>query len=160
MINTVFDRQWALVAGAFLVLLLAATRPVFGATLEQLLNEPFFDRSDIEAVRKGGFGVGKVREVSDRELAVVIACIAHVPSDEVLAPFLGDALPVDKAHLVDQRLIDPAAPTASFAATRRCDCDSSRGTSSRSPSGRIGSTWRPIFARCTWPPASRSWTSR
>ena len=115
MINTVFDRQWALVAGAFLVLLLAATRPVFGATLEQLLNEPFFDRSDIEAVRKGGFGVGKVREVSDRELAVVIACIAHVPSDEVLAPFLGDALPVDKAHLVDQRLIDPAAPTASFA---------------------------------------------
>ena len=56
-----------------------------------------------------GFGVAKVREVSDRELAVAIACLARVPAEEALAPFLGDALPVDESLLIDQRLIDAFA---------------------------------------------------
>jgi hypothetical protein len=116
MINEVLGRPSFLIVSALLVSLSAPASPVFGATLEQLLNKPFFDRSDIEAVRKGGFGVAKIREVSDRELAVVIACVAQVPSEEVLAPFLGDTLPVDESHLVDQRLIDPASPAASFEA--------------------------------------------
>jgi hypothetical protein len=114
MINEVLGRPSFLIVSALLVSLSAPASPVLGATLEQLLNEPFFDRSDIEAVRKGGFGVAKIREVSDRELAVAIACLVQVPAEAALAPFLGDALPVDESLLIGQRLIDPEASAASF----------------------------------------------
>lgn len=98
-----------------LTLLLIAMAPsAFGWTLEQMLNPPFFDRSDIKTVREGGFGVARVQEVSDREIAVVISCLVQAPSEEALAPFLGDALPVDEAHLRDQKLIDPQLPAESF----------------------------------------------
>jgi hypothetical protein len=39
------------------LILLPAIRPVFAdLALEEVLNEPYFDASDIEAVREGGFG--------------------------------------------------------------------------------------------------------
>ena len=70
---------------------LASALPALSApTMEQVLNPPFFDASDIREVRRGGFGVSKVHEVSDREIAVVIACLVRVPSEEALAPFLGE----------------------------------------------------------------------
>ena len=96
--------------------LVSVAQPASGLTLEQLLNEPYFDRSDIEAVRDGEFGVARIHEISDREIAVAIACLIQVPSEEALAPFLGDSLPVDETHLLDQRMIDPEAPAASFQA--------------------------------------------
>lgn len=105
------------IGGTLLALLLTApVRPSFGSTLEDLLNEPWFDRSDIEAVRKGKFGIARIHEISDREVAVVIACVVEVPSEEALDPFLGDTLPVNESHLLDQKRIDPASPAESFAA--------------------------------------------
>ncbi|TNG00303.1 MAG: hypothetical protein EP297_04000, partial [Gammaproteobacteria bacterium] len=85
-------------------------------TIEQLLNEPYFNASDIETVRKGGFGVARIHEVSDREIAVVIACLVKGKPEDALAPFLGDALPVDEELLEDQQLIDMDFPKESFAA--------------------------------------------
>ncbi len=76
-------------------------------TLEQVLNEPYFDAADIETVREGGFGVARIHEVSDREIAVVIACLVKGKPEDALAPFLGDTLPVDEKLLEDQQLIDP-----------------------------------------------------
>ena len=102
-----------------LLLLLASSRSVHAAlTIEQLLNEPYFDAdaSDIDAVRKGGFGVAKIHEVSDREIAVVIACLVKGTREQALAPFLGDSLPADEKLLQDQRPIDTAAHAPSFAA--------------------------------------------
>jgi hypothetical protein len=83
--------------------------------LEQVLNAPYFDASDIAAVRKGGFGVAKIREVSDHEIDVVIACLVKGTREEALAPFLGDALPVDQKLLQDQRRIDTDLHENSFA---------------------------------------------
>jgi hypothetical protein len=98
-----------------LSLLLLPTQPVHAVfTLEDVLNEPYFDASDIEAVRKGGFGVAKIHEASDREIAVVIACLVKGAREEALAPFLGDALPVDEKLLEDQQLINTRSPEASF----------------------------------------------
>ncbi len=90
------------------LLLLAHTTQLAHAayTIEQLLNKPYFDASDIKTVRKGGFGVAKIHEVSDREIAVVIACLVKGKPEDALAPFLGDSLPVDEELLEDQRLID------------------------------------------------------
>jgi hypothetical protein len=95
-------------------LLLSVTSNALGWTLEQMLNRPYFERSDIKTVRDGGFGVARIHEVSDREIAVVIACLVQVPSEEALAPFLSDSLPVDPEHLRDQKLIDPDLPDKSF----------------------------------------------
>ena len=64
-----------------------------------MLNKPYFDASDIEAVRRGGFGVARIHEVSDREIAVVIACLVKGTREEALAPFLGDSLPIDEKLL-------------------------------------------------------------
>lgn len=98
-----------------LLLLLSAAQSVHAAfTLEQVLDEPYFSASDIETVRKGGFGVARIHEVSDREIAVVIACLVKGRTDEVLAPFLGDSLPVDEKLLLDQGLINTEAPATSF----------------------------------------------
>ncbi len=83
-------------------------------TLEQVLDKPYFTESDISSVRKGGFGVARIHEVSDRELAVVIACLVNDTSEKALAPFLGDSLPVDEDLLRDHGLIDPDAPERSF----------------------------------------------
>ena len=94
--------------------LVSVSQPASGWTLQELLNEPYFDRSDIDAVQSGDFGVANIHEISDREIAVVIACLVEGPSEEALAPFLGDSLPVDKSHLLDQRIIDPDASEASF----------------------------------------------
>ena len=85
-------------------------------TLEQVLNEPYFDASDIETVRKGGFGVAKIHEVSDREIAVVIACLVHGNPENALAPFLGGSLPIDEELLVEQQQIDTEQHEKSFAA--------------------------------------------
>jgi hypothetical protein len=80
--------------------LMSVLQPVHAAfALEQVLNEPYFDASDIDAVRKGGFGVATIHEVSDREIAVVIACLVNDRSEDALAPFLGDSLPVDQKLL-------------------------------------------------------------
>jgi hypothetical protein len=99
----------------FLSLILLPMQPVHAVlTLEQVLNEPYFDASDIETVRKGGFGIAKIHEVSDREIAVVIACLVNGTSDEALAPFLGDSLPFDKKLLQDQALISTETPATSF----------------------------------------------
>lgn len=99
------------------LILVPAMQPVCAApALEQVLNEPYFDASDIEAVREGGFGVAKVHEASDREIAVVIACRVKVAPEQALAPFLGDSLPVDPKILRDQRLIDTNLHETSFAA--------------------------------------------
>ena len=77
-----------------LLILLPSTQPVHAAfTIEQILKEPYFDESDIESVRKGDFGVAKIHEVSDREIAVVIACLVKGTRDDALAPFLGNSLP-------------------------------------------------------------------
>jgi hypothetical protein len=98
-----------------LLLLFLPLQPVHAAfALEQVLNEPYFDASDIKTVRKGGFGVAKIHEVSDREIAVVIACLVKGGSDDALAPFLGDTLPYDEEHLQGQGLINTASPGASF----------------------------------------------
>jgi hypothetical protein len=100
-----------------LLMLLAATQPAHAAfALEEVLNEPYFDASDIAAVRKGGFGVGKIREVSDREIAVVIACLVKGAREDVLAPFLGASLPVDEKLLQDQQRILTDSHDSSFAA--------------------------------------------
>ena len=84
--------------------------------MEQVLNEPYFDASDIKTVREGGFGVAKIHEASDREIAVVIACLVKGKPEDALAPFLGDSLPVDEDLLEDQQLIDPDRHERSFAA--------------------------------------------
>jgi hypothetical protein len=98
------------------LMLFSTTQPVYAAlALEQVLNEPYFDASDIEAVRKGGFGVAKIREVSDREIAVVIACLVQGTREEALAPFLGESLPVDDKLLQAQQRINPDLPETSFA---------------------------------------------
>jgi hypothetical protein len=95
--------------------LMSVLQPVHAAfTLEQVLNEPYFDASDIDAVRKGGFGVARIHEVSDREIAVVIACLVNDRSEDALAPFLGDSLPVDEKLLQEQALISTESPDKSF----------------------------------------------
>lgn len=94
--------------------LLSVPPPAYGAALEEMLNPPYFDPADVKSVREGKFGVAKIHEVSDREVAVVIACLVEGTSDEALAPFLGDSLPVDEKHLQDQGMIDPDAPASSF----------------------------------------------
>jgi len=100
-----------------LLMLVAAMQPVYAAfTLEQVLNKPYFDASDIANVRKGGFGVAKIHEVSDREIAVVIACLVKGTREEALAPFLGESLPVDKKLLQDQQRIRADLHEKSFAA--------------------------------------------
>jgi len=96
-------------------ILLLSTQPAHAVfTLEQVLNEPYFSASDIEAVRKGGFGVARIKEVSDREIAVVIACLVKGGSEDALAPFLGDLLPVDEKHLQGQGLINEESADKSF----------------------------------------------
>ena len=104
-------------AGTFApCLLLLPMQPVHAVpALEQVLNEPYFNAADIEAVRKGGFGVARIHEVSDREIAVVIACLVKGGSENALAPFLGDALPFDEKHLQGQGLINAESPGTSFA---------------------------------------------
>jgi hypothetical protein len=98
-----------------LLMLLSGSQPVHAAfTLEQVLDEPYFNASDIEVVRKGGFGVAKIHEVSDREIAVVIACLVKGTREDALAPFLGDSLPVDKKLLLDQGMISAETPATSF----------------------------------------------
>jgi hypothetical protein len=82
--------------------------------VESVIDEPCFSASDIETVRKGGFGVARIHEVSDREIAVVTACLVKGGTDEVLTPFLGDSLPVDEKLLLDQGLINTEAPATSF----------------------------------------------
>ncbi len=100
-----------------LLTLFPATQPVYAAfALEELLNEPYFSASDIEAVREGGFGVAEIKEVSDREIAVVIACLVKGAPEEALAPFLGESLPVDEKLLQDQQRIKTEFPDRSFAA--------------------------------------------
>lgn len=100
-----------------LFILLLSVQPVHAVlALQQVLTEPYFDASDIEAVRKGGFGVAKIHEVSDREIAVVIACLVKGSSEDALAPFLGDTLPFDETHLQGQGRINSASPGASFSA--------------------------------------------
>ena len=43
-----------------LLMLLSSTQPVHAAfTIEQVLNEPYFNASDIKKVRKGGFVLPK-----------------------------------------------------------------------------------------------------
>jgi hypothetical protein len=98
-----------------LLTLLSSTQSAHAVfTLEQVLNEPYFSASDIKAVRKGGFGVAQIHEVSDREIAVVIACLVKGKREDALAPFLGDSLPVDKKLLLEQGLINPETPATSF----------------------------------------------
>jgi hypothetical protein len=100
-----------------LFILLLSVQPVHAVhTLQQVLNGPYFDADDIEAVRKGGFGIAKIHEVSDREIAVVIACLVKGSSEDALAPFLGDTLPFDETHLQGQGRINTASPGASFSA--------------------------------------------
>lgn len=82
--------------------------------VDQILTSPFFDESDIDRLLNGGFAVAKLHEVSDRELAVTIACLVDLAPEEALGPFLGDSLPVDEEHLVAQLLIDTDDPEASF----------------------------------------------
>ncbi len=116
MSRVTFGRPRILVGNALLALVLGTvSTAAIGATLEQLLNAPYFDRSDIETVREGRIALAKIHEASDRELAVAIACLVHVPSEEALAPFLGDSLPVSDEHLRAQGMIDPASPAVSFA---------------------------------------------
>jgi hypothetical protein len=100
-----------------LLLLMSPAQPVHaGLALEQVLNRPYFDASDIDAVRKGGFGVAKIHEVSDREIAVVIACLVKGERKDALAPFLGDSLPVDEKLLQGQARINSESTETSFAA--------------------------------------------
>ena len=102
-----------------LLALLPPTPPAHAAfTLEEVLDEPYFDASDIAKVREGGFGVAKIHEVSDREIAVAIACLVKGTREEALAPFLGDSLPFDAKLLQAQQLINTAQPEASFAAIK------------------------------------------
>jgi hypothetical protein len=97
-------------------MLLSSAQPVHAAfTIEQVLSEPYFNTSDIESVRKGGFGVAKIHEVSDREIAIVIACMVKGRPEDALAPFLGDSLPIDAGHLVAQGLINTDSHEQSFA---------------------------------------------
>ena len=118
MFSEAFRRPNERVKSAFTLWLMSPlAQPVYaGLTLEEVLNEPYFDASDIEAVRQSGFGFAKVREVSDREIAVVIACMVKGWREEALAPFLADSLPIDKKLLQDQLLIDGESPEKSFAA--------------------------------------------
>lgn len=113
-----FSRIFNLVNIIITQLLLASSTQLVHAafTMEQVLSEPYFDASDLETVRKGGFGVAKIHEVSDREIAVVIACLVNGKPEDALAPFLGDSLPVDEELLVDQQLIDADLHEKSFAA--------------------------------------------
>ncbi|MBW2208519.1 MAG: hypothetical protein JRG79_16555 [Deltaproteobacteria bacterium] len=100
-----------------LLMLLPFTQPAHAAfTIEQVLSEPYFDASDIKKVRKGGFGVAKIHEVSDREIAVVIACLVRGAPEDTLAPFLGDSLPIDEELLEAQQLIDTEFHEKSFTA--------------------------------------------
>lgn len=85
-----------------------------GLTLEELLKNSHFDASEVERVRRGGLGVAKIHEVSDRELAAVIACQVEVAPEDALAPFLGDSLPIDETLLQQQMLIDTDLHEASF----------------------------------------------
>jgi hypothetical protein len=103
-----------IVAG--LLLLMSAYPSNARNTLEELLKEPFFSPSDIEEVRSGGFGVAKVHEVSDREIAVAIACLVKGPPSDALSPFLGDKLPIDDKLLLDQGMVDSELYETSFAA--------------------------------------------
>ncbi len=116
MVSEYFSDTRVLFRTTFALLIpLLVTQPVYAVfTLEQVLNEPYFSKQDVEAVRKGGFGVAKIHEVSDREIAVVIACLVKDGSDDALAPFLGDSLPVDEKHLDGQGLINTGTPDASF----------------------------------------------
>ena len=99
---------------ALLIIMLSA-QPVHAAfTIEQILAEPYFDSSDIETVRKGGFGVAKIHEVSDREIAVVVACLVQGAPEDALAPFLGDSLPIDEDLLETQELINTGFHDKSF----------------------------------------------
>lgn len=110
-------KPYQLLTIAVAALLLMPAAPLHAAyTLEQVLNEPFFNAGDVESVRKGGFAVARVHEVSDREVAVVIACMVKGSREAALAPFLGDSLPVDEKLLLDQRLINAKSPADSFAA--------------------------------------------
>jgi len=100
-----------------LVMLLSPLQPAHAVfTIDELLNKPYFDASDIEAVRKGGFGVAKIHEVSEREIAVVIACLVKGTPEQALAPFLGESLPIDGKLLQDQQLINTDFHENSFAA--------------------------------------------
>jgi hypothetical protein len=100
-----------------LLMLLSSTQAVHAAfTIEQVLSEPYFDASDIKKVRKGGFGVAKIHEVSDREIAVVIACLVQGAPEDALAPFLGDSLPIDEELLEVQQLINADFHEKSFSA--------------------------------------------
>ena len=100
-----------------LLILSSSTQAVHAAfTIEQVLSEPYFDASDIKKVRKRGFDVAKIHEVSDREIAIVIACLVQGAPEDALAPFLGDALPIDEDLLESQQLIDKEFHEKSFAA--------------------------------------------
>ena len=101
-------------AFSLMSLLLSSLPAQAALTMEQVLSEPYFDAADIEEIQKGGFGVARIHEVSDREIAVAIACLVQGAPDEALAPFLGDSLPVDEKLLQDQALIDPGSPQRSF----------------------------------------------
>jgi len=101
---------------SLLILLSSAQAAHAAYTMEQILSEPYFDASDIKSVRKGGFGVAKIHEVSDREIAVVIACLVKGDPKNALAPFLGDALPIDEELLEFQQLINTDFHEKSFAA--------------------------------------------
>jgi hypothetical protein len=111
-----FRKTFNLTIVTTLLLLVHSTQLVHATyTIEQLLNEPYFDAADIETVREGGFGVANIHEVSDREIAVVIACLVKGKPEDALAPFLGDSLPVDEDLLQDQQLIDTDHHEKSFA---------------------------------------------
>jgi hypothetical protein len=97
-----------------LTLLSSVTSAHAGLTLEELLKTPHFDASEIERVRRGGLGIAKIHEVSDREIGLVIACRVEVAPEDALAPFLGDSLPIDRELLQQQMLIDTDLHEASF----------------------------------------------
>ena len=99
---------------AILLLLLPLAAARAALTLEEVINPPYFRPGDIEEVRKGGVGVARLHEVSDREIAVAIACLVNSEADIALAPFLGNVLPVDSSLLRQQSRIDPDSPEASF----------------------------------------------
>lgn len=105
-----------MIAVALCVLGVSPQQAQAAFSIEQVLKEPYFDKRDIETVREGGFGVARIHEVSDREIAVVIACLVNGKPEEALAPFLGDSLPVDDDLLQDQRRIDTDRHEDAFAA--------------------------------------------
>ena len=102
---------------AMALLVTLSVQPAQAAlTIDQVLNEPYFDKSDISHVRKGGFGVAKLHEVSDREIAIAIACLVKGAPEQALAPFLADKLPIAEELLEYQQLIPEELPEESFAA--------------------------------------------